>query len=175
MDDDLLALETRRRLYVAIARVPGQSAREIQRGAGTAWGETAYHLDRLAEAGVVHRERGAHQDFYFAAEVPLGDRTLLRIARAPAARRILIELLRAPDLTLPEVAARAELSVSRISIHLRRLGETGLVATGRRESLRTFRVADPARVARVLVTYRNGYGDGWVDRLVEAWGEMFPP
>src|SRR5512135_1206997 len=98
--DDPLSLETRRRLYEAARGGPGRSAREIQRAAGTAWGETTYHLDRLERSGLVHRERGPHQDFYFAASVPLGERTLLRVARSSAARRILVALLRQSDLTL---------------------------------------------------------------------------
>jgi predicted transcriptional regulator len=174
MSDDPLALETRRRLFAAVQRAPGLSAREVQRRAGTAWGETVYHLERLEASGVVHRERGPHQDFFFAAQVPLGERTLLRLGRSAAARHILVVLIAEPDRTLREVSERSEMSVSRASIHLRRLLECGVVASGRRESLRTFRVADPDRTARLLVTYRAGFADLWVERLVDSWGEMFP-
>ncbi|MCI4345820.1 MAG: winged helix-turn-helix transcriptional regulator [Thermoplasmata archaeon] len=175
MGEDPLALETRRRLYAAVERTPGLSAREIQRSAGTAWGETAYHLERLAVSGLLHRERGSHQDFYFCATLPLGDRTLLRVARSAASRRILVTLLESPDLTLAEIAARCELSLSRGSIHVRRLLATGIVSSGRREQLRTFVVADPPRIARILVAYRENYADRWVDRLIATFGEMFPP
>jgi predicted transcriptional regulator len=173
--EDPLALETRRRLYVAVERTPGLSAREIQRTAGTAWGETAYHLDRLAVSGLLHRERGPHQDFYFCATLPLGDRTLLRMARSEAIRRILVSLLETPDLTLREISQRCELSLSRSSIHLRRLLATGIVGSGRRGPLRTFAIADPARIGRILVAYRESYADRWIERLVETFGELFPP
>jgi predicted transcriptional regulator len=176
MAEDPLALASRRRLYEVVERTPGLSAREIQRQAGAAWGETAYHLERLEEAGLVHRERGPHQDFYFEARVPLGDRTLLRLARSEAVRRILVELVRAEEeLALVEVAERSSLSVSRASIHLRRLLETGIIVSGRRGAMRTFRVGEAGRVARVLVAYREGYADRWVDQLVAAWSELFPP
>jgi predicted transcriptional regulator len=175
LGEDPLALETRRRIYLAVQRSPGQSAREIQRRAGTAWGETAYHLERLEEAGLVHRDRGPHQDFYFAHTVPALDRPLLRLARSGAVRRILVELLRATDQTLPELAERCDLSLSRVSIHLRRLLATGLVVTGRRGAFRTFRVAEPGRVARVLSTWKETYGDRWIERLVDSWSELFPP
>ena len=175
MDDEALALETRRRLYDAAASAPGQSAREIQRTAGTAWGETTYHLERLEKAGLLHRERGTHQDFYFAATVPLGERTLLRVARSAAVRRILVTLLETEDRTLGEVAGSTGLSLTRASIHLRRLLSTGLVQSGRRDRLRTFRLGDRERTARILVTYRQGLGDELIERLTETWGEMFPP
>jgi predicted transcriptional regulator len=175
MDDEPLSLETRRRLYTAAASAPGRSAREIQRAAGTAWGETTYHLERLEKAGLLHRERGPHQDFYFVATVPLGERTLLRVARSIAVRRILIALLDRADQTLGEVAAASEMSLTRASIHVRRLLETGLVHAGRRDRYRTFRLSDRDRTARILVTYRAGFGDALVDGLTDTWGEMFPP
>ncbi|HEV2316113.1 MAG TPA: winged helix-turn-helix transcriptional regulator [Thermoplasmata archaeon] len=176
MADDPLALASRRRLYEVVERTPGLSAREIQRQAGTAWGETSYHLERLETAGLVQRERGPHQDFYFGARVPLGDRTLLRLARSEAVRRILVELLRSEEeLPLVEIAERSSLSVSRTSIHLRRLLETGILVASRQGPLRTFRVGESNRIARVLVTYREGYADRWIDQLVDTWSELFSP
>ncbi|MFZ0831122.1 MAG: MarR family transcriptional regulator [Thermoplasmata archaeon] len=175
MEDDLLALESRRRIYTVVRQSPGLGSREIQRQTGMAWGETTYHLDRLVTAGLVHREQGGHQDYYFAATVPLGDRTLLRLARSDASRRVLGALLTLTDLTVPELEERTGLSPGRLSIHLRRFLETGLVQSGRRERFRTFRIADRERVVRILVAYRASYADGWVDRLLETWSEVFRP
>ena len=175
MEDDLLALETRRRIYTVVLRSPGLGSREIQRQTGMAWGETTYHLDRLVTAGLVHREQGGHQDYYFAATVPLGDRTLLRLARSDASRRVLGALLTALDPTVPELQERTGLSPGRLSIHLRRFLETGLVQSGRRERFRTFRIVDRDRVVRLLIAYRSGFADGWVDALLETWSEVFRP
>jgi predicted transcriptional regulator len=175
MVEDPLALATRRRLYEAVVATPGLSAREVQRASGTAWGETTYHLLRLEEAGHVQREHGSHQDFYFAAAVPLGDRTILRLARSETVRRILVVLLEVPDRTLEETAELSHASLSRTSIHLRRLVETALVESGVRERRRTFRIGDRRRIAQVLVAHRHGYPDDYIDRLVDTWAEMFPP
>lgn len=175
MEDDLLALDTRRRLYAVVQQSPGLGSREIQRRTEMAWGETTYHLDRLVTAGLVHREEGGHQDYYFAASVPLGDRTLLRLARSEASRKILGALLVAPDLTVPELQERTGLSPGRLSIHLRRFLATGLVAAGRRERFRTFSIVDRARVVRLLIAYRTSFTDEWIDRLLETWSEVFRP
>ncbi len=175
MEEDLLALPTRRRLYEVVRRAPGIGAREVQRAAGTGWGETVYHLDRLTEAHLLQRERAGHQDHYFVAAVPLGDRALLRLARSPSARRLLVTLLERPGATVPELSAAAELSAGRISVHLSRLAELGLLATGRRERLRTFEVADRDRVLRLLVSYREGLADEWVERLLTTWSDLLRP
>lgn len=175
MEDDPLALATRRRLYEAVRRSPGAGARELQRAAETGWGETTYHLDRLVEAGLVHRERSGHQDHYFVADVPLGDRRLLGLTRSASARRLLVTLLQAAGPTVPELSAQTGLSEGRLSVHLHRMIETGVVRTGRRDRWRTFDLVDPERVRRLLVTYRDGLGDEVVEGVLSTWAELFRP
>jgi predicted transcriptional regulator len=173
MEEELLNLDTRRRLYEAVRRAPGSGAREAQRAAGTAWGETVYHLDRLTEAGLLHREHGDHQDHYFIASVPLGDRQLLRLMQSASARRLLVALLEAPGRTVPDLSQRTRLSAGRLSVHLHRLLETGIVRSGRSGRLRTFDVVDRDRAIRLLIAYRTGPADEWVERLLESWSNLF--
>ena len=175
MDEDLLALPTRRRVYDAVRRAPGVGAREVQRQAELGWGETVYHLERLTEANLLHRESSGHQDHYFVAAVPLGDRGLLRLARSPSARRLLVALLEQPGATVPELTGSTGLSAGRISVHLGRLAQVGLLRTGRRQRWRTFELADRDRVLRLLVSYREGLADEWVERLLASWSELLRP
>jgi predicted transcriptional regulator len=175
MDEDLLALPTRRRLYDVVRRSPGIGAREVQREADTGWGETVYHLERLTEANLLHRERAGHQDHYFVAAVPLGDRALLRLTRSPTAHRLLVALLEVPGATVPDLTARTGLSPGRISVHLGRLAHLGLLRTGRRDRYRTFEVGDRERVLRLLISYRESLADEWVERLLATWSELLRP
>lgn len=175
MEEDPLALETRRRLYEAVRMAPGTGAREVQRRAGTGWGETVYHLDRLTTSGLLHRERSGYQDHYFVATVPLADRSLLKITRSRSARRLLIALLEAPGSTVPDLETRTGLSEGRLSVHLRRLAEIGVVRTGRAGRLRTFELTDRERVLRTLVAFRRGFADEWIERTLETWSELFRP
>ncbi len=175
MEEDLLTLSTRRLLYDAVRSRPGIGAREVQRVAGTGWGETVYHLDRLTDAGLLHRERAAHQDHYFIASVPLSDRRLLRFVRSVSARHLLVALLEVPGATVPDLSERTGLSAGRLSVHLGRLLENGMLETGHRGRMRTFTVVDPARVIRLLTTYRESLSDRWVEGLLETWSELFRP
>ncbi len=175
MDEDLLALPTRRRLFDAVRRSPGIGAREAQRAAGTGWGETVYHLDRLTEAHLLQRDRTGHQDHYFVAAVPLGDRGLLRLARSTSARRLMVALLETPEATVPDLSERTGLSAGRLSVHLGRLFDLGILRTGRRDRLRTFEIADRERVLLLLVRYREGFADEWVERLLATWSDLLRP
>ena len=173
--EDLLTLETRRQLYDAVRRYPGIGAREAQRVAQTGWGETVYHLDRLTDAGLLHRERAGHQDHYFAPTVPLGDRRLLRLVRSESARHLLLALLEAPATTVPILVERTGLSPGRLSVHLGRLIESGMLHTGRQGRYRTFDLVDRDQVLRLLLTYRESLADHWVERVLETWSELFRP
>ena len=173
MPEDPLALDTRRRVYEAVRRAPGSGAREVQRAAGMAWGETNYHLERLVGTGLLHRESSGHQDHYYTAEVPLGDRRLLALVRSESVRRLILVLLEDPDRTVPELMERSALSGGRLSVHLRRLLELGIVRSARRGRFRTYAVVDRERAIRLLITYRAGLSDNWLERLAETWSELF--
>jgi len=175
VEEDLLSLQTRRDLYDAVRRYPGIGAREVQRVAATGWGETVYHLDRLTDAGLLHRERAGHQDHYFAATVPLGDRRLLRLVRSESARHLLVALLETPNATVPRLTDRTRLSPGRLSVHLGRLLESGIVRSGRDGRYRTFDVIEREQVIRVLLTYRESLADQWVEGVLETWSELFRP
>lgn len=175
MDEDLLTLSTRRRIFEAVRARPGSGARDVQRLADTGWGETVYHLDRLTVGGLLHRERSTHQDHYFVANVPLADRGLLRLARSASARRLLVALLEEPAATVPDLSARTGLSAGRLSVHLGRILESGILEVGRSGRLRTFTVVDRTRVMRLLVTYRAGWADEWVEGAIATWSELLRP
>ena len=134
-----------------------------------------YHLDRLTEAQILQRDRAGHQDHYFAAAVPREDRGLLRLVRSSSARELLLALLAHPDSTVPDLAERTGLSAGRLSVHLGRLAATGVLITGRRERLRTFAIRERERILRLLVSYREGFADEWVERLLATWADVLRP
>jgi predicted transcriptional regulator len=170
--DDLLGQPTRRRIYDAVGAHPGASARDIQREAGLAWGETAYHLDQLIRAGLLRRERGGRRDYYFQPEMTWDDRKLFLTLRSETARRLLLILSQSPGLTLAELRDRAELSLSTTSFHLRFLVTQGHVEAVREGNLRRYRVVRPTRVAAILEQYRASFQDRLVDRFVETWSSL---
>jgi len=99
----------------------------------------------------------------------------LGLTRSASARLLLIALLGKGEATIPELTQHTSLSEGRLSVHLRRLIETGVVRTGRRGRWRTFDVTERDRVIRLLVTYRAGFADQWVERLLETWSDLFRP
>lgn len=170
--DELLGQPTRRRIYDVVGTHPGSSARDIQRLAGLAWGETAYHLDQLTRAGAVRRERGGRRDFYFRLTMDWDDRKLLRSLRSSTQRRLLLALAIQPGLTVGELSKRTGLSPSTTSFHLRELVNSGAAESFRDGNLHRYRPAHPGHLAKLLATYRESFQDRLVDRFVETWSSL---
>lgn len=171
--DDLLEQPTRRRIYGVVNEHPGASARDVQRLAGLAWGETAYHLDLMTKAGAVRRERGGRRDYYFPPEMTWNDRKLLRSLRSDSQRRILLELTASKGLTIAELSQRTGLSVSTTAFHLRELVGANLVESFRDRNVRRYRPAFPQRVSEVVREHRASFRDSLVDRFVDTWSSLF--
>ncbi len=170
--DELLAQPTRRRIFDVVSAHPGASAREVQRLAGLAWGETAYHLEQLTSAGVLRRERGGRRDYYFPATMTWEDRRLLQALRSPAQRALLLLLSERPGLTLAELREVAGFSLSTTSFHLRQLLDRAVVEMYREGNARRYRVVRPERVAELVRGYRTSFEDRLVDRFVETWSGL---
>lgn len=172
MGDDVLAQPTRQRIYEIVGAHPGASARDVQRLAGLAWGETAYHLDQLIRAGALRRERGGRRDYYFRLDLTWEDRRFVLSLRSRTERQIMLALLDAPGLSLADLKTRTQTSLSTVSTHLRRLVALGVVESERTPGVRVYRAVRPERVAVLLRQYRESFRDRLVDRFVETWSDL---
>lgn len=172
--DDVLQLETRRRIHEAVERNPGSSARDVQRLLSLGWGETAYHLDRMVQAGALRRERAPNRDFYFTPDLTWDDRKCLVFFRGRNTRRMLLALLERPGSSSFEIAERLGLGRSTVFFHLTRLLQGGLIQTTREGVTRRYRVAHPEQAVRLLGTYRENFREELVSRFAEIWGTLLP-
>lgn len=172
--DELLQLETRQRIFDVVQKNPGLSARDVQRTLSLGWGETAYHLERMAKTGVLRRERAPNRDFYFASEVGWDDRKYLVFLRGENTRRILFTLLQSPGLTPADLSERLGLGKSTIYFHLTRLVQGGLLEGKLDNVLRRYRVLQPEQAVRLLGTYRENFREELTSRFAEVWGTLFP-
>jgi len=173
--DELRDQPTRRRILDEVAEHPGSSAREIQRRLGLGWGETVYHLDRLARAGAVHRERGGRRDFYFAEGVAWEDRKLLRALQGPSERAILRVLAGGPGATFVEVQERTGIGKSTVSYHLSHLVAKGMVERVYWEGGHRYRLMAPGRIGELLSAYKGTFSDRLVDGLVASFSGIMRP
>jgi predicted transcriptional regulator len=168
----VLDLPTRQRIFDFVRAHPGSSARTVQRGAQLGWGETAYHLEQMRRAGLLHRERGGRRDYYFPADMPPIDRQLLLAMQSAVERGLLVELARSNGLAFGELVDRLKVSKSTTAFHLKFLLALGIVEVDSAGTIRTYRVHRPDLVLRLYGSYRDSFEDLWIDRFSATWGGL---
>ena len=168
----MLDLPTRRRIFDFVREHPGSSARTVQRGVRMGWGETAYHLDQMLRAGLLHRERGGRRDYYFPADMLPIDRQLLLSMQSAIERALLVELARVPGLTFRELLERLGTGKSTVAFHLKFLVALGIVDVDVAGTSRHYRVRRPDLVLRLYGSFRDSFEDRWIDQFSSTWGGL---
>ena len=168
----MLDLSTRRRIFEYVGQHPGSSARNVQRGVGLGWGETAYHLDQMLRAGLLHRDRGGRRDYYFPADMLPIDRQLLVAMQSAVERALLVDLARFPGRTFAELVERLGLGKSTAAFHLKFLVALGIVDVEASGAIRRYQVRRPDLVLRLYGSFRDSFEDRWVDRFSSTWGGL---
>jgi len=167
---DPLELSTRRRIYEAIRQNPGVHFRELQRITSMPIGVLSYHLDYLADKGLLSVDKQESFTRYFpGGQLGRDKRQMLSALRQEIPRGIIIYLLRNPGATHGQVLENFSVSGGTLSYHIKRLVSKGVVSVEKvgRESRLT--VVDPDKVSDLLIVYRRSFVDRLVDEFVASY------
>ena len=163
--------ETRKAIFESVCRAPGLGVHAIAKAAGVSYSTTAYHLERLVEAGMIVMTPDGNKLCYYknGGAFTETERRLLPVLKNDEAVRLLEAILASPGTYRAALAERLGVTATTINWHLRRLREAGLVEevrSGRnaylyarvgplRESLSTLalKVASDLEVAERLRRY----------------------
>jgi len=168
MEEDLLALSRRRRIFEHVSKNPGTYLREMETALELSVGDLQYHLGQLEKGGLVTTHDDGRRKGYFAAsEVQFFDRQIISTIRMRTPRRIIIFLLLHPDATFGEVLANFNFTKGALSFHMKRLVASGIAGKGKRENESCYRILEPERMGNLLVTYRASIADDVLDGVVD--------
>lgn len=179
MDEDVLAVKTRRDLYQYVRQNPGFHLREIARALNLSITLADYHLRFLEKNELISWTMDGEYKRYYPRSLP-GDaearpalsedqKRLLAFARQPVPFRILAFLMEREAATHKEILERVPVSPSTLSHHLKKMLHAGILS--RAEERSGYRVADPRAVARLMATYDLATM-GQIDTWVQVWGEF---
>lgn len=110
-----------------LERAPGLHVAELARRLGLTWNGTLHHLRDLEAAGIVTSAWEGRRRVCFTGSASPEAVRRLRALTSPSAVRIAREVLRSPNVTIGELAARAELSRRVVYHHVQKFREVGLV------------------------------------------------
>lgn len=172
---EALELETRRRIYEYVERVPGAHMRDIQRSLGLAVGTLEYHLNYLTKLDILTtREDGRYTRYYVTHQMGRREKDVLAVLRQAVPRQVVAHLLLAPGMSHGEILAHFQISASTLSFHLKKLLTAGILSVQKDGRENRYSVLEPELASRVLITYKESFVDDVVDRFAEAWLELEP-
>jgi DNA-binding transcriptional ArsR family regulator len=172
----VLDLQARRRIVEFIRESPGLHMRELASRLDMPVSTLEYHCYQLTKHGhLVTRESAGFKSYYPGEGMDRRDKDVLYLVRHLAPRRICAHLLLHPGATPKELRETLDFSAPTLTFHLNKLRGAGIVTEEPAGRTKKLLVADPERVANLLVTYRKSFMDDVVDRFAAAWMALGPP
>jgi len=178
MDEDVLDLENRRRIYQFVARFQGAHLRAIQKALKLEVGVLQYHLDYLEKNGLVTSRKEKYRKRYFTKALSPKDKELLSILRQKALRRLLMHILLHPGCTFKDLQELSKVSKSTLSFHLKKIREANLIErkakekVGEERKVERYKARRADELAALLITFKTSFFDEAVDRFVELWTQI---
>lgn len=170
---NILKLETRKKIYDAIASSPGIHFREIERRTALATGSADYHLHFLHKHGLIRTEKAGRFIRYYPTNVAYTeeDKELLNLLRQERIRHILIYLIEKKKANAKKISQDLTITPSNLSWYLKMLAAKNLITQKKKGRFRFYSVSknEKERIIKALVTYRSSFLDAIVDRFIEAW------
>ena len=173
MQEDLLALKSRRAIFSHISGNPGTYLREMETSLNLSVGDLQYHLGQLEKAGMITaHDDGRRKGYFVAAEVQYFDREAISIIRMRTPRRIIIFVLMNPDAAFSQILAEFNFTKGALSFHLKRLVGSGILIKGKRERESIYRIGDPEKIKNLLITYQTSIADEVLDNVVDLFARI---
>lgn len=174
--ENVLDLDVRRQIVEHVVANPGVHLRAIAEALGFAVSTVEYHCHQLVRHDhLSSRDDGGLKAFYPAHGLDRRDKDVLNVVRHRAPRRICAHLILHPGATPKDLKPVVGVSGATLSFHLKRMREAGILHEEPAGRTKKLSLADPERVASVLVTYKKSFVDDAVDAFAETWLMMDAP
>ena len=158
IQNHLLSLDNRRRIFQRIRALPGIHLRRLARELGLAIGTLEPHLHLLEQYGLVLSHlQGKRRSYYAKDQVRPEDLPLLHHLRHRTWRKLLVDVLAEPGLNFSALAQRLPCRPSTVAYHLERLVTAGLLARTTVGRNAFYEVVDAARIERLLGLYGSTF------------------
>lgn len=161
--EDLLELDTRRRIFHFLQEYPGLHLRELERQLGMDVRALKHHLDFLeAHEAVTSIQQDGYLRFYpraweegfFRERIGASEKRVLGVLRQRVPLHIVLLLLERGELGTDALRAELGIAKSTLSYHLRKLARLRLVGARTEEKRRLYRLLDAHVAVQLLVRYR---------------------
>jgi predicted transcriptional regulator len=167
----VVMLETRKRIYQCIETYPGIHFRELQRKVGIGVGNLDYHLHYLTKQDLIMIEKFKERKLFYSLGLNQYERDILAVLRQKNYRQLILCLLENSVITQKELIICVKRSQSSVSARLKVLISRKLIISCHTTKEKKYKLGQPIRLMKVLITHQESFLDKVVDRVVDAWEE----
>jgi len=165
--NEILELETRRRIYNFILNYPGLHFRELSRKISMPKSTLEYHLRYLKKRGLVTAtSKGKYARYYIAKKVGVDTKKLFDILRQETPRRILLSMKIYHPVSLEHLVRDLDKASSTISYHLKKLIDADIVERIKVDNQVKFGLKDEEGLYDFFIQYNESLLDEFVISLV---------
>jgi predicted transcriptional regulator len=170
-----LELDTRRRIFEFLEKVPGAHFREIHRRLDIPTSVVEYHLKYMEDRDMlVSRMEGRYKRYYVQGRMGSSDKTLLSMLRQKVPRRIIMHVALNPGVNHRDLTDAVGISPSTLSYHMKKLLGKEVLRQVREGRENRYWVVDEDAVGQALLTYKESFLDEVVDSFAQTWADIHP-
>jgi len=171
--NDVLELETRRKIYGLVAKNPGLHLSKIAELLDMRISLVEYHLIHLIKNQVIdaNKESG-YLRFYVKGKIGIEDKKILSVLRQNIPLRILLYLLKNEILKHKEILENIDVAPSTLSYHLKKLVKYGLISVQTYGEEKGYSIVNRELIVGLLIQYKpynliESFKDIWIDLQVD--------
>lgn len=167
--DDVLELETRRKIYELVQKNPGLHLSRIAELLGMRTSLVEYHLIFLEKNQVITPSKESGYARYFVKDsIGVNDKKTLSILRQDVPLRIILYLLKNVRAQHKGILENFDVSPSTLSYHLKKLVKNEIISVQTFGEERGYFIKNREEIIRILVQYKpysmiESFKDIWVD------------
>ena len=189
-NEDILELETKRKIYNYVLEYPGLYLSELSRNLDIPRTTLTYHLHYLEKLNLITEKNGGrYTRFYATNNVSRSDKKLLNFMRQKTFRNIIFFLFKYPGSTRNDISKNLKKHPTTISYYLKKLKKMNIVEGIQKENKIRYLIDFNVELIVFLITYEKSLleddvgkvlnwvedhiGDHGIDDLVDLYYEVF--
>lgn len=171
--NELLELETRRKIFDLVSRNPGLHLSKIADILKMRISLVEYHLVYLERHNAIRRVKEAgYSRYYVEGMIGTLDKKILAILRQEVPLKIVLFILKNENAQHKEILKNVKVSASTLSYHLKKLVKCGILYVNTYGEDKGYIITDKEKLIGILVQYKpynlfDSFKDVWVDLSID--------
>jgi len=170
--EDILELESRRKIYDTIKKNPGLHLSKIADLLQMRISHVEYHVHYLEKHDIVTTDRSTgYLRFYIKGTIGIQDKRYLSILRQKTLLRIVIFLLKKEPVKRNDILENVTVSNSTLSYHLKKLVKNNIIEIQGQGENKGYQLKNKEEIIKWLIQYKpfdlyEGFENVWTDLTI---------